>query len=353
MFALITTTAGSLNGSSMFFVLFGAVLWIPYAVWWERYRVGAQRRRRAARASAGLTLLTQLWWLMAYSRRRRVRPPDPPGHRDRARDVGRDVGGRGLPRPRATGSSTAPTTRVRASPGSHTPFTQSIVVLAVSFAAPLACVLGGWWSRFRRTASFFVGLAVGGLAHVDGRVRRARPLAGRLGVRVDEPPLGPGAQPPQHPTRRRSLVVLRSRRARHRGAHRAAAVDGTRAGLVAGRSRRGVVLDVLVRRGRRRWSPTRFDRPEAIPQPWVDAAHYLDGSAAGRCSSPASTSRRTAGATPSTRCSPASPTPSWSWRELLPMGVSPARTSSPRSTRASRRAGSTRDRRAGRRVRSA
>ena len=33
-------------------------------------------------------------------------------------------------------------------------FTQSIGLLAVSFVVPLACVFGGWWSRFRERAFF-------------------------------------------------------------------------------------------------------------------------------------------------------------------------------------------------------
>src|SRR5262249_9521924 len=65
LFALIVTTCGSLNGSSVFFVLAGALLWIPFAVWGDRllsFRGGVLVLVRLG----VLTLLTQLWWIVAY-----------------------------------------------------------------------------------------------------------------------------------------------------------------------------------------------------------------------------------------------------------------------------------------------
>ena len=64
-FALIVTTAGSLNGSSLFFVMVGALLWVPFAVWGERtanLRAGFMVLVRLG----VLTLVTQLWWMVAY-----------------------------------------------------------------------------------------------------------------------------------------------------------------------------------------------------------------------------------------------------------------------------------------------
>lgn len=66
LFALIVTTCGSLNGSSVFFVLLGAVLWVPYAVWFARTTDVRGGIAVVLRLGA-LTLLTQLWWLAAYS----------------------------------------------------------------------------------------------------------------------------------------------------------------------------------------------------------------------------------------------------------------------------------------------
>ena len=64
-FALVVTTCGSLNGSSTFFVLLGAVLWVVHAV---LLRHASVRHGVVTVAKLGaLTLLTQLWWLAAYA----------------------------------------------------------------------------------------------------------------------------------------------------------------------------------------------------------------------------------------------------------------------------------------------
>jgi len=66
VFALITATAGSINGSSLFFVLVGALLWLPYAVFGARtasLRAGIATLFRLG----SLTLLMSLWWIVAYA----------------------------------------------------------------------------------------------------------------------------------------------------------------------------------------------------------------------------------------------------------------------------------------------
>ena len=64
-YALLVTTCGSLNGSSVFFVVLGSVLWVPFGV----HTLGRARAREGivllVRAGI-LTLLSQLWWLIAY-----------------------------------------------------------------------------------------------------------------------------------------------------------------------------------------------------------------------------------------------------------------------------------------------
>jgi arabinofuranan 3-O-arabinosyltransferase len=64
-FALLVTSCGSLNGTSVFFVLVGAVLWVPFGVWILGRASGRDGVRLLVRAGA-LTLVTQLWWLVAY-----------------------------------------------------------------------------------------------------------------------------------------------------------------------------------------------------------------------------------------------------------------------------------------------
>jgi arabinofuranan 3-O-arabinosyltransferase len=66
VFALIVTSCASLNGSSVFFVVLAATLWVPFAVWsfgHATWRQGAAALLR----TGGLTLATQLWWLLAYA----------------------------------------------------------------------------------------------------------------------------------------------------------------------------------------------------------------------------------------------------------------------------------------------
>ena len=271
VFALITTTAGSLNGSSIFFVLFGAVLWIPYAVWWERsttLRTGLLVLARLA----GLTLVTQLWWLMAYS-----------------------VGGAfGLPilqvteTVRETSGTTSAVEVFRGLgywffyggdnqgpwlDGVAPQFTQSLALLAVSFAAPLACVALGWWSRFRERA-FFVGLVVGGLllsTIAFGTTDRS--FVGTIFESMS----------------RHSGLVLSLRNTQRAAALTALGLAGlAAAGITALRARHldwGRVAAAVVVAGAlltfsSPWSSaliaSRYDRPETIPQAWVDTAHYLD-----------------------------------------------------------------------------
>lgn len=159
-FALVVTTAGSLNGSSVFFVVLGAVLWAPMLVastpeisW--RNAVGA-----VARAGV-LTLVTQLWWLVAYQ-----------------------VGGAyGLPILAMTETievTSATTTAPEILRGLGYWFfygsdrdgpwlnniaplhTTNLIFLAVSFLAPIATILVAPFVRFKERL-FFVLLTVVGL----------------------------------------------------------------------------------------------------------------------------------------------------------------------------------------------
>jgi arabinofuranan 3-O-arabinosyltransferase len=65
LFALTVATCGSLNGSSIFFVLVGSVLWIPFGVW-ILGRATVREGTVLLIRTGVLTLFTQLWWLVAY-----------------------------------------------------------------------------------------------------------------------------------------------------------------------------------------------------------------------------------------------------------------------------------------------
>jgi arabinofuranan 3-O-arabinosyltransferase len=271
LFALVTTTAGSLNGSSIFFVLCGALLWIPYAVWWERS--ATLREGVAAILRIGLlTVLMQLWWLMAYR-----------------------VGGiYGLPvlqvteTVRETAAATSAVEIFRGLgyrffygsdnqgpylPGLATSLTRSIPVLAVSFAAPLACVVGGWWSRFRERA-FFVALVVGGL--LMSTIAFPEPHRSPVGSVFESMSRHSGLVLSLRNTQRAASLVVLGLAGLGTAALVALRRRRPRAGLGAGLALLGVVVLTFAHPWASALVPDRFDRPEAIPQPWVDAGHYLD-----------------------------------------------------------------------------
>jgi arabinofuranan 3-O-arabinosyltransferase len=271
VFALITTTAGSLNGSSTLFVLFGAVLWIPYAVWWER-TASVRDGVTALLRMAGLTLVTQLWWLMAL----------------------RVGGAYGLPilqvteTVRETSSSTSAIEVFRGlgywffygsdnqGPwlrGLAPDFTQSVRLLAVSFAVPLACLVGGWWSRFRERA-YFVGLTLAGL--LMSTVAFGAPDRSPVGSVFESMSRHSGLVLSLRNTQRAAALVVLGLAGLGTAGLTALLRRNTRAGLVAG----ALVLVAALLTFSSPWSAAliapRYERPEAIPQPWIDAARYLD-----------------------------------------------------------------------------
>jgi len=271
VFALITTTAGSLNGSSIFFVLAGAVLWVPYAVWWERSASVRSGITTIARL-AGLTLATQVWWLMAYR-----------------------VGGQyGLPILQVT--ETVRQTSVSTSAievfrglgywffyggdnqgpwlqGFAPPFTQSLALVAVSFGAPLAALALGWWSRVRERA-FFVALVVVGL--LTSTVAFGTTDRSLVGTAFESLSRSSGLVLSLRNTQRAAALL-----AFGLAGLAAAGVTALRArDLRLGRTAGAVVIAATVLTFVSPWStgllPDRYQRPEQVPQAWRDTAAYLD-----------------------------------------------------------------------------
>ena len=66
IFALLVTIAGSINGSSIFFVIIGAVLWAPIAAVCEE-KISWKDAFKAVTRAGLLTILTQLWWMIALA----------------------------------------------------------------------------------------------------------------------------------------------------------------------------------------------------------------------------------------------------------------------------------------------
>ncbi|HUP76303.1 MAG TPA: alpha-(1-_3)-arabinofuranosyltransferase family protein [Acidimicrobiales bacterium] len=175
-FALIVTSCGSLNGSSVFFVLLGACLWIPYAVWWQR-EITWRDGWRALWHMGLLTVFCQLWWLVAYS-----------------------IGGKyGLPilavteNVRATSSSTSAAEIVRglgywffygrdpARPwldGIAPPYQTSRLLIGVTFALPVIALLFAASLRWRARHYFALLIAVGTVIAVGAFAKPTRSPAG-------------------------------------------------------------------------------------------------------------------------------------------------------------------------------
>ena len=66
IFALLVTVAGSINGSSIFFVIIGATLWAPIAAISEEHISWSDAVKAVARTGL-LTVFTQLWWMVALA----------------------------------------------------------------------------------------------------------------------------------------------------------------------------------------------------------------------------------------------------------------------------------------------
>ena len=271
VYALVVTTAGSLNGSSIFFVILGSMLWVPYAIWWER-SVTLRRGLGVVLAMGLLTVVTQLWWMIAY----------------------RVDGTYGLPvlqiteTVRETSSSASAIEALRGLgywffyggdnqgpwlAGIAPVFTQNLAVLALSFATPLAAVLLGWWSRFRERL-FFVGLVLTGMlisSVAYGGTHRS--VVGRVFESAS----------------RSSGLVLSLRNSQRAVALTVLGLAGLAAAGVAGLLRRaprlgtaaGVTVSALVLATFvAPWSHAlladRYTRPETVPAAWRDTAAFLD-----------------------------------------------------------------------------
>ena len=269
-FALIVTTCGSLNGSSVFFVLVGACMWIPYAVWWQReitWRAGW----RVLWHMGVLTLFCQLWWLAAYS-----------------------IGGKyGLPilalteNVQSTSSSTSAAEIVRGlgywffygrDPGRPwldgiaPPYQTSRLLIAVTFALPVIALLFAASLRWRARHYFALLMALGTVIAVGAFATPTRSPAGAVFENAS----------------RHSDLVL-SLRNMQRAAPLVAlgAAAFIAAGLsalsrrhvrVAGASALVIVVLVfgaLPAQWREGLIAPRFSREE-IPQYWLDAARALD-----------------------------------------------------------------------------
>jgi len=271
VYALVVTSAGSLNGSSIFFVVVGSMLFVPYAVCWER-SVGARDAWWVVLRIGLLTLVTQLWWIVAYR-----------------------VGGTfGLPvlevteTVRETSSSASAVEGLRGLgywffyggdnqgpwlAGLAPAFTRNVTVVVVSFAGPLVALALGWWSRFRERV-FFAGLVlVGVLMSSVAFGGTDRSVVGRAFESAS----------------RSSGLVLSLRNSQRAIALTVLGLAGLAAAGVAALVRRSprlgtatgaVVVALAAATFVAPWSTAliadRYSRPEQVPAAWRDAGRFLD-----------------------------------------------------------------------------
>lgn len=307
-FALVVTTSGSLNGSSVAFVVLAAALWVPFALAGTG-RAGLRQGTGVLARAGVLTLATQLWWIVAYG-----------------------VGGRfGLPvlditeTVRTTNATSSATEVLRGlgywtfygvDPGGPwleglaDRYQTSVPLLVVSLAVPALALAAGAVLRWHFRAYFATLVAVGAIVSVGAfpvadpspaggafealsrnvdavlslrNTQRAGALvalglaalvAAGLTALIAERPVDPAELRRGrlalrgHPLKRllgitpdprsrglsdRSPVVVAS----------AAAVVVLAAAALPAQWRAGLVAD-------------RFDRPEDLPQAWTEAARYLD-----------------------------------------------------------------------------
>jgi arabinofuranan 3-O-arabinosyltransferase len=269
-FALVVTTCGSINGSSVFFVVLAAVLWVPVEV-----AGGAATRRDGLRVLLGagaLTLVTQLWWMIAYAIDGAYNLPilrmqetvETTNATTSGPEVLRGLGGWLF----YGGDTEGLWLRDLA-----TPYLTSTVLLVTSFAIPVLALCAGTVLRWRHRAYFVVLVAVGVVLAVGAFPIGGSSPAGAAFERLS----------------RSSDFVLALRNTKRAGVFVSLGLAGLLAGGLGALQRRharagaAAALAVLVlvalaipAQWRTGLVAERFHRDEELPSPWLEAARDLD-----------------------------------------------------------------------------
>ncbi|MEX5633970.1 alpha-(1-_3)-arabinofuranosyltransferase domain-containing protein [Parafrankia sp. FMc2] len=157
-FALMVTLVGSINASSLIFILVGPMLWVPFAVWGTReVRLGTALTL-SARASV-LVLVTSAWWIvglytqagyglnvLAYSETVKTVASS-----SQASEVLRGLGNWFFYGQDALGPWIGPATD----------YTGNLVVMAISFAVPILALAAAACVRWGHRAYFVTLIVVG------------------------------------------------------------------------------------------------------------------------------------------------------------------------------------------------
>lgn len=271
IFALVVTMCASLNGSSVFFVVLAATLWVPFAVWSHGH--ATPREGIAALVRTGLlTLLTQLWWLVAYAVGGAYGLPilgvteqvQTTSYTASAAEIVRGLGYWFF----YGGDSEGAWLR-----GLAPPYMQSGALIVVSFTVPLAALALGATTRWRPRAYFAVLVGTGTVLAVGAFPEPARSPVGALFETVS-----------QH-----SDLVLSLRNTQRAGPLVALGLAGLVVGGIAAIGQRharasfGATVAVLTlvalalpAQWRSGLIAERFHRDEELPQAWIDAGDHLD-----------------------------------------------------------------------------
>ncbi|WP_195210226.1 alpha-(1-_3)-arabinofuranosyltransferase domain-containing protein [Actinomarinicola tropica] len=272
-YALVIATCGSLNGSSVFFVVVGSALWAPLRA---RSTAGVTLRDAfvALVRTGVLTLATQLWWLVGYA-----------------------VGGRyGLPllatteTLEVTSATTASTEVLRGLgywffygtdvtgpwlEGIAPPYMEHVGLLAVGFVVPIvALVAGGATAWAHRT--YFATLAALGLVLSVGAYSAAgrSPFGAAFAAGADASDLLFSLRNTQRAT---PLLLLGLAGLLVAGLH-VLAEHRPRGRVVVHVALAVAVVASIPHHWTSGYIAERFHRPDELPAHWVDAAdHLADG----------------------------------------------------------------------------
>ena len=270
-FAFVVALVGGVNATSILLVLLGPALWLIFAVWGTE-EVSGRRAAGAAGRIGGLSLLVSLWWaagLWAEGKYGinilRVTETVPTvAKTSSAPEVLRGLGYWYF----YGWDKVQPWTLAAVS------YTQSLALLAVSFAVPAVAVALGLAVRWRYRA-FAVGLVLVGAVVAVGAYPFAHPsLFGALLKRLSGGSVGLAMRSVDRIV---PLVVLGLAVLLGAGLS-AVHLRRPRAGLVAGLACAALIAADLPPLWSGNLIASNLDRPGNLPAYWQQAAAYLNGS---------------------------------------------------------------------------
>lgn len=266
-FALVVTTAGTSNATSILLAGLGPALWV---LWAAAARDQTSRRIVAAIARmAALTIGANLWWIGGLSVQatngidvlRYTESVQTTAAASSAQEVLRGLGYWFFYGDDAFGPWIGPSR----------PFQTSIPLLVATFTVPVLALAGGALSRFRER-SFTVLLAIVGLVLAVGAYPYSHPSPFGRVLRAflnSDTGMAMRSMPRAAPLVVLALAVMLGAGVHALGERLPRAAGPAAAGVIA------LVIASLPPLWQRTFVPANLRRPEAIPSYWRDAARHL------------------------------------------------------------------------------